>query len=151
MVNGFAEALKHALIKDPGLWDEFSSMENLSELSSDEMLMRISSIKVEIVNSDPYEKGLRKILNFGHTVGHAIEGYFLFREPVDHGHGVALGMIAESYISYRKGILAKTTFEQIEKVVDQYKYYKILGNLYFGLFLICSISLLKLLVFFSVK
>lgn len=117
VVNGFAEALKHALIRDTALWEELSAMENLSELSTDEMLMRISSIKVEVVNSDPYEKGLRKILNFGHTVGHAIEGYFLFREPVDHGHGVALGMIAESYISYRRGILDKTTFEQIEKVI----------------------------------
>lgn len=117
MVNGFAEVLKHALIKDAGLWEELAVIENLAEIASDEMLQRIISIKLEVVHEDPLEKGLRKILNFGHTVGHAIEGYFLFKEPIDHGHAVALGMIAESYISMRMCKLQKEAFTAIEKVI----------------------------------
>ena len=63
MVNGFAEALKHALIKDKELWDILSTMEDLSEIAADELLNRIIAIKVDVVNQDPLEKGLRKILN----------------------------------------------------------------------------------------
>lgn len=116
-VNGFAEVLKHALIKDTGLWRELTELENLSELATDEMLTRIISIKLDIVKQDPTEKGLRKILNFGHTIGHAIEGYFLSKEPLDHGHAVALGIIAESYISMRLGKLTRTDFVEIEQLL----------------------------------
>lgn len=117
VVNGFSEALKHALVKDPDLWRELAEMENLSEIATDEMLKRIISIKIDVVNQDPVEKGLRKILNFGHTVGHAIEGHFLFKDAIDHGHAVALGIIAESYISMRLGTLAQEDYAQIERVV----------------------------------
>lgn len=117
MVNGFAEVLKHALIKDADLWNELAAVDNLSAIISDEMLQRIISVKLSVVNEDPTENGMRKILNFGHTIGHAIEGYFLHKEPVDHGHSVALGMIAESYISMRLEKLPKETFGMIEKVI----------------------------------
>ncbi|EPB65600.1 3-dehydroquinate synthase, partial [Ancylostoma ceylanicum] len=73
MVNGFAEVLKHALIKDADLWNELAAVDNLSAIISDEMLQRIISVKLSVVNEDPTENGMRKILNFGHTIGHAIE------------------------------------------------------------------------------
>lgn len=116
-VNGFSEVLKHALIKDVSLWEELTELDNLSEIATDEMLTRIISIKLDVIKQDPVERGLRKILNFGHTAGHAIEGYFLFKEPVDHGHAVALGIIAESYISMRLEKLTQTEFTEIEKMI----------------------------------
>lgn len=58
-------------------------------------------IKKAVVKTDPYEKGLRKILNFGHTIGHAIEAYSLEHEanPLLHGEAIAIGMICEAYLS----------------------------------------------------
>lgn len=117
VINGFAEALKHALITDADLWQELAEMENLSEIAADELLTRIIAIKLDIVKQDPLEKGVRKTLNFGHTAGHVIEGYYLFKEPIDHGHAVALGIIAESYISMRLGKLSQEEFTKIERVI----------------------------------
>jgi 3-dehydroquinate synthase len=116
-VNGFAEVIKHALIQDLDLWKQLTELDNLSEISTDEMLNRIISIKLNVVNQDPLEAGLRKVLNFGHTAGHAIEGYFLFKEPVEHGHAVALGIITESYISMRLGKLTQAEFVEIEQMI----------------------------------
>lgn len=117
MVNGYAEALKHALIKDVDLWEQLTEIEDLLELTNDEFLAKIATIKVDVVNEDPQEKGIRKILNFGHTMGHAIEGYFLSGEPIDHGHSVALGMLAESFISVKLGKLSQDDFADIEQVL----------------------------------
>jgi len=117
MLNGFAEVLKHALIMDVSLFEELESLENLSELADDEKLAKIISIKLGIVNEDPLETGKRKILNFGHTVGHALEGYFLNKSKIDHGHAVALGMIAESFLSLRVGKLSPEEHRRIEKVI----------------------------------
>lgn len=117
MVNGFAEALKHGLVRDKALWECLISINNLSEISTDEKIAQIISIKLDIVNADALEKGLRKILNFGHTVGHALEGYYLFKDPIDHGHAVALGIICESFISNRLGKLSNEEFAEIEKMI----------------------------------
>lgn len=115
MVNGFAEALKHALIRDKELWQTLSTLDNLCALADDNMLQRIAQIKLDIVNRDPQEKGERKVLNFGHTIGHAIEGiYMLKEEPVDHGHAVALGMMVESYISCKLNKISAQEFAAIE-------------------------------------
>lgn len=117
VINGYAEVLKHSLIRDKQLFDYLASIENLSGLMEDDMLSKIISIKLSIVNEDPKETGIRKILNFGHTVGHAIEGYFLTKNTIDHGHAVALGMIAESYLSMKFGKLSSEEFNRIEKVI----------------------------------
>ena len=66
-------------------------------------IKRSVSIKKDIVEQDPTEKGLRKILNFGHTIGHAIESYYLNRGlPLKHGEAVAIGMITETFLSVQK-------------------------------------------------
>lgn len=117
IANGFAEVLKHALIKDTILWNELKLIEDLFDISDEETLKRIISIKVDVVNEDPFEKGIRKILNFGHTIGHGMEGYFLLKDPIDHGHAVALGILAESYLSKRLGKLNEKEFSEIEAVV----------------------------------
>jgi 3-dehydroquinate synthase len=113
LMNGYAEMMKHALISDKDLWKELqiSSIEELMDLS---LIRRSSQIKVNIVVQDPLEQNVRKLLNYGHTLGHAIEGYLLEKkEPIGHGHAVALGMIAETYLSCKKGLLSHADMNEV--------------------------------------
>jgi 3-dehydroquinate synthase len=102
--NGMSEVLKYGLIADEAIW-------NGGDLES---LIRASiSCKMGIIEQDFDEKGLRRILNFGHTVGHALE--LLSQFQISHGEAVALGCMAESYLSHIVGHLAKEPLEQILK------------------------------------
>ena len=113
LLNGYAEMIKHALIKDNLHFDELSKVSSFTALKNPELIARSIRIKVEIVAKDPEENGIRKLLNFGHTIGHGIEGYFLDSEPIAHGHAVALGMLAESFISFQREMIARELFEQV--------------------------------------
>ena len=98
--SGFAEVVKHALIGAPGLWETIRAMQanQLTPDSTDwhDLLCASIAVKVRVVTEDPLEKGLRALLNYGHTIGHAIESYFLHTEhPLTHGEAVAIGMICE--------------------------------------------------------
>ncbi len=98
--SGFAEVIKHALIADADYWPKISR-HPFSDQDWSSHINHSVRIKNQIVKKDPTEKGLRKILNFGHTLGHAIESYFL-NDPernVLHGEAIAAGMIIESYLS----------------------------------------------------
>jgi 3-dehydroquinate synthase len=97
--SGFAEVIKHALIFDASHWTKIKKTP--WELQPwDEHIAHSVQVKNQIVKEDPSEIGLRKVLNFGHTVGHAIERHFLHEpEPLLHGEAIAVGMICESYIS----------------------------------------------------
>lgn len=122
--SGFAEVIKHTLIADKKAWENLlkenninrNNFENQSELNNenssskdkswDKIVAHSVALKAKITEADPTEKGLRKILNFGHTIGHAIESYFIEENKKDdkkifflHGEAIALGMIAESYFS----------------------------------------------------
>ena len=112
--NGYAEMLKHALISSRETWDLLSTIHSEEDLVTLENIKRSVLIKTNIVDSDPEEKGVRKLLNFGHTIGHALESYFLMSTPISHGHAVALGMVAESFISWKKGMLTEHDFRAIE-------------------------------------
>ncbi|NNE32462.1 MAG: 3-dehydroquinate synthase [Winogradskyella sp.] len=104
MVSGFAEMLKHGLIYSKTYWDKITNLEALDVSDLDLLIYESVVIKNEIVSNDPTEQGLRKILNFGHTLGHAIESYCLEnadRTPLLHGEAIAIGMILEAYLSYR--------------------------------------------------
>ena len=70
-----------------------------------------------MIDLDPKEGGLRKILNFGHTIGHALESYFLDKSPISHGHAVALGMCAEAFISWKQNRISKEEFLEIEQTI----------------------------------
>lgn len=97
--SGFAEMLKHGFISDKNHLKELSTL-NLSNCNWLPLIEKSISIKNGIVTSDPFEKNERKLLNFGHTIGHAVESYFINNEiPILHGEAVALGMIAEGYLS----------------------------------------------------
>jgi 3-dehydroquinate synthase len=91
--SGFAEVIKHAVIA--GEWSE-----NLGNLNKADLLQPSIAVKVRIVEEDPTEKGLRMLLNFGHSIGHAVESYFLgTSSPLTHGEAVAIGMICESRLA----------------------------------------------------
>jgi 3-dehydroquinate synthase len=97
--NGLAEVCKHALIDDKPLFEKLQKISLLDNLDS--LLFQSLKIKVKIVKKDPFEKDTRKTLNFGHTIGHAIETYSLKNDslPIKHGEAIAIGMICEAYIS----------------------------------------------------
>ncbi len=117
IVNGYAEMLKHALIQSEDFWKEISGIKSLKELMNDETISVAMEIKNSIVLEDPLEKNIRKTLNFGHTAGHALEGYFIDKDPINHGHAVALGMIVEAHISMKHNLISKELFHEIDKVI----------------------------------
>lgn len=118
MRSGLAEMLKHGLIYDKNYWNQFLDLENLNFDDLDALIYRSVEIKNEIVMQDPTENGIRKALNFGHTLGHAIESHFLeSATPLLHGEAIAIGMILESYISKEQNKLSHIEYDEIKKVL----------------------------------
>jgi len=116
--SGYAEVIKHALIQDAHLWAELQSISDLRSVDWLPIVHKNVHIKKNVVDQDPYEKGLRKILNFGHTIGHAVETNYLHQEQaLLHGEAIAIGMIAESKIANKKGLLTDKAFNQIESYI----------------------------------
>ncbi|HMU99130.1 MAG TPA: 3-dehydroquinate synthase [Chitinophagales bacterium] len=120
-INGFAEIFKHALIQDAVHWQTLKNIDIYNE-NIDEVLYQSLLVKKQVVEADPFEKGLRKILNFGHTIGHAIEAYSLENEanPLLHGEAIAIGMICEAYLSYKKTGLSETELREIHQTLLSY-------------------------------
>lgn len=120
MRSGLAEMLKHGLIYDTVYWENFLDLKAMDFADFDELIHRSVEIKNEIVLQDPTEKNIRKALNFGHTLGHAIESYFLENEnkkTLLHGEAIAIGMILESYLSFKKGLIIKQEYHQIKTTI----------------------------------
>lgn len=115
--SGFAEVIKHALISDRKLWDEIRSKE-LKTQPWATLVPASVEFKYSVVKQDPHEKGLRKILNAGHTIGHAIESYFLAKgNRILHGEAIAAGLIAEAYMGVKKGLLNQESLGEIGKYI----------------------------------
>ncbi|MGZ4158944.1 MAG: 3-dehydroquinate synthase, partial [Bacteroidia bacterium] len=96
ILSGFAEIIKHALIADVNYWAKVRTADFANFDSFDELVKTSVYIKNTIVLEDPKEKGIRKVLNFGHTVGHAVETFFLEQDSKKHllhGEAIAIGMI----------------------------------------------------------
>jgi 3-dehydroquinate synthase len=113
--SGFAEVIKHCLIADANYWGKISSLDFKDQNWAD-IVEHSVKVKNKVVEEDPFEKGLRKILNFGHTIGHAIESYFLHKEEkrLLHGEAIAAGMICETYLSEKYCNLPRTSAKSIE-------------------------------------
>ncbi len=112
--SGYAEVIKHALIQDVAAWKKIQKITDLEAVSWQEIIHESVAIKHQIVREDPHELGLRKLLNFGHTIGHAIESVFLeSSKPLLHGEAIAIGMICESYISAAKGKIDEEELTQV--------------------------------------
>ena len=121
MRSGLAEMLKHGLIYDKMEWEKFLNLKNIDFADFDVFIHRSVAIKNAIVMQDPTEKNIRKALNFGHTLGHAIESYFLESEnktTLLHGEAIAAGMILEGYISWQKNLISKDEYYQIKNTIQ---------------------------------
>lgn len=113
--NGFAEAMKHGLIKDAMYYEwMLSNMYEICERDSEvmeELIYRSCLIKKAVVEKDPMEQGDRALLNFGHTIGHALEKYKNF--TLQHGECVALGCVAAAFISWKKQMLSRDEYYEV--------------------------------------
>jgi 3-dehydroquinate synthase len=112
--SGYAEIIKHCLIQDE---EKFNEIEQISydKLDFSELTKHSVDLKNKVVLEDPTEKGLRKILNFGHTIGHAIESFYLDKpaKKLLHGEAVGIGMICESFLSTKKLELEELSLDRI--------------------------------------
>lgn len=112
---GFAEVMKHGLIKDANFYEWL--LENMYEIHGredtilEEMIMRSCTVKKLVVEKDPKEQGDRALLNFGHTIGHAIEKAMHFE--MLHGECIALGMVAAAYISWKHNWLSMEEYYEV--------------------------------------
>lgn len=112
--SGFAEVVKHALIAQEHEWQSLQSLIALEDVQWLPIIRSSLEVKRGIVEEDPLERGLRKALNFGHTIGHALEGLSLTRSnPLLHGEAIAAGMLCEAYLSWKAGFLEETSLDAI--------------------------------------
>ncbi|MGA9269064.1 MAG: 3-dehydroquinate synthase, partial [Lutimonas sp.] len=116
--SGFAEVIKHCLIADKDYW-EIESNEDFKDQNWSDIVNHSVKVKNKVVEEDPFEKGRRKILNFGHTIGHAIESYFLQKDEqrLLHGEAIAAGMICEAYLSEKFCNLPESSVKSIENYI----------------------------------
>jgi len=118
--SGLAEIVKHAVIGSPELWNLLMRINAIEDIPWKLVLEKNLPVKLNIVEADPTEKGIRKVLNFGHTIGHALESYFLSKNiPVPHGNCVATGILTESRIANAIGLLNNDDLKSIVSVVNR--------------------------------
>ena len=111
--SGFAEVIKHGLIADKEYYSEIIN-DGLDQANWNAVIAHSVHIKSEVVKKDPIEEGLRKILNFGHTIGHALESHYLSTaHHLLHGEAIAIGMICEAFLSKKLTGLTEIELERI--------------------------------------
>ena len=121
-ISGMGEIIKHGLIRDAAYFSWLK--ENADEICSRSahvmtpMIKRSDEIKQQVVENDPTEKGERAVLNFGHTIGHALEKYMEFK--LLHGECVSIGCIMASYISMKKGLISRDDLDRIIAVISRF-------------------------------
>lgn len=134
MKSGLAEMLKHGLISSENYWNKFKSLDQLGIKDLDHLIYESVLIKKAVVDEDPFENGLRKTLNYGHTLGHAIESYFLTNKDkvsLLHGEAIAIGIVLASYISMKLAGFSEQKTKEIKKLFrDFYGLVKIEENDY---------------------
>jgi 3-dehydroquinate synthase len=122
LANGVVEMIKHGLIADCKLFEDLEKNHNpllaLHSAVLEKMVFESCRIKKEIVEQDEKENGKRRLLNFGHTIGHTLER--LTDYSLSHGEAVAIGLLVESYLSVKLGILNQKSFDRIKKNLLQY-------------------------------
>ena len=125
LFSGFAEMIKHSLISSLAMWDEIKKINPLKTKKWERLIRQSVLVKKKIVEKDPFEKNTRKVLNFGHTIGHAFESAALHDGiRLLHGHAVALGMIAESHLSANAlGLPEKQLHEITDFILAHYRQY----------------------------
>ena len=117
-ISGLSEIVKHAIIGSNELWNLLEETDSIQSMSWKKIFEKNLPVKLKVVEADPFEKGLRKVLNFGHTIGHALESHYLKEsKSVMHGHCVAAGMLIEARIANSLGPLNNIDFEAIERLI----------------------------------
>lgn len=121
LYSGFAEMIKTAIVGDALLFETLEYLDPSEVNDIKPFVQRCAIIKDKIVRKDPFDQGIRKTLNFGHTIGHAIESAVLASENnITHGHAVALGMKAESWIAHQRGMLNNQDFQRIVSLINKH-------------------------------
>jgi len=117
LLSGMAEISKHALCGNSAVWNDLRKAE-VHRQNWPALIEASLRFKQSIVEEDPLEKGKRKVLNAGHTLGHALESFFLASgNPQPHGYCVAAGLVMEGRIALEKGLLSETELLQVEEFV----------------------------------
>jgi len=119
--DGLAEVIKYGCIKDKGLFEKLKNMKDTEELvkNIDSIIYTCCDIKRKIVEEDELDKGERMLLNFGHTLGHAVEQYYNY-EKYSHGEGVAIGMYEIMKIAAKRGLADASVPEEIKAMLEKY-------------------------------
>ena len=123
ILSGYAEMVKHALLHSTDEWDTLLAfpLQQIDYPSLNELLFQSVAIKQAIVEKDPYERGLRKALNLGHTAGHAFESFALGRgKPVPHGYAVAWGLVVALWLSYRLHDFPEEKLRKTARFIQQH-------------------------------
>jgi 3-dehydroquinate synthase len=121
LLSGFAEMLKYGIIADKNLWNGLAALESVTASTVMPYIEKCAHIKSEIVLNDPFEEGNRKILNLGHTFGHALESYFLDESiAASHGHCVALGILIETELAQKKNLIEAGDAQNIKSTVARF-------------------------------
>jgi 3-dehydroquinate synthase len=119
--NGLAEVVKYGMIRSPGLFDfleqKWRDIISLEPHATSYIVFSSCSIKADVVSADEREGDLRRILNFGHTVGHAVEAAANYQIP--HGEAVSMGMVVGSRISVAKGLMPERDLERLLRLLDR--------------------------------
>ncbi len=119
--SGKAEMFKHGLIGDAALWQQLVDLP-ADAIPAQHLIERAIALKTRIVAADPTEKGERKLLNLGHTFGHAFESYFMYSStPWLHGEAIFAGMLVEARLAHRLGLLAAKHAAEIEEVLKPWQ------------------------------
>ncbi|HNQ27287.1 MAG TPA: 3-dehydroquinate synthase [Aquaticitalea sp.] len=123
MRSGLAEMLKHGLINDLDHWQQLSSLDQMASEDLDRLIRDSILIKSNIVAQDPFEAKERKYLNFGHTLGHATESFFLGkmdRNTLLHGEAIAIGLVMECFISHKLKCFPKGDCDAVKTTMQNH-------------------------------
>lgn len=126
-LSGFAEMIKHAMIDNEAHFQKLIILNSPEKVCVEEMILKSSQVKFSIVNQDIDEKGIRRALNYGHTVGHAIESYSsrIDSKPLSHGEAVAIGLLCESFISMRYAGFSESNLKKLANLLSwHFPHYK---------------------------
>jgi 3-dehydroquinate synthase len=119
-LSGYAEMLKHAMIENESHFEKFLLLNSPEKVCNEKNILESVLVKSEIISSDFTETGLRKVMNFGHTIGHAVETYSQKHDvdPLLHGEAIAIGLICESFISMRLLDLSQDDLKKMASLVS---------------------------------
>lgn len=126
-VEGFAEAIKHAAIRDAGMLEELAALDPATRDIPADLLARNIAIKARVVEADEYEtKDIRALLNFGHTIGHGIEASVPYGEML-HGEAISLGMRAALFLSERHAGLSPDASARVMRLLEKFHLPRVLS------------------------